>query len=83
MRVGFSFKGTNDLQQDVEAMTCLIKDAAKKNIIRLLKKKSIRVLKWNMQTGLHGDDFIQNTFTVLFTGKGYKIPRIIKNMLLK
>lgn len=50
---------------------------------KLLVKDSIRVLKWCMTHGYNGDDFVQNLYSVVFTGKGYKVSRIIKKMLLK
>jgi hypothetical protein len=50
---------------------------------KLINRDSIRVLKWDKRAGYNGDDFMQNMFSVLFTGQCYKIPRIVKKLLLK
>jgi hypothetical protein len=69
-----------DSTRDIVAIVRKDFESHKRN---LLIKESVRVLKWNMQHGLNGDDFIKNMYSVVFTGKSYKVPRIIKKMLLK
>lgn len=50
---------------------------------RLFMRDSIRVLKWDMRSGYNADDFAQNMFSVVYTGRCYKIPRIVKKLILK
>lgn len=63
---------------NIDELNALVKDISKKNIKHLAIKKSIRVLKWDKRSGYDGDDFMRNMFTIAYTGKGYRIPRIIK-----
>lgn len=74
MRVGFNIKVSGEIQDDTDAVTEMTRSIFIKQQNHLALKKSMRVLKWDIKIGYDGDDIV----TVLFTGKGYRIPRIIK-----
>lgn len=78
MRVGFNIKAAGQINNDIDQFKPLLRDMFIKQQNRLAIKKSIRVLKWEKRSGYDGDDFMHNMFTVAFTGKGYRISRIIK-----
>lgn len=78
MRVGFNIKVSGELQNDTKAVTEMTRSVFIKQQNHLAFKKSMRVLKWDIKVGYDGDDIVRNLVTVLFTGKGYRIPRIIK-----
>lgn len=78
MRVGFNIKVAAEMLDNIEDVNALVKDISTKNKKHLAVKKSIRVLNWNQRSGYDGDDFMYNVFTIVYTGKGYRIPRIIK-----
>lgn len=78
MRVGFNIKVSGELQNDTKAVTEITRGILIKQQNHLAIKKSTRVLKWDIKVGYDGDDIVRNLVTVLFTGKGYRIPRIIK-----
>lgn len=46
-------------------------------------KKGIRLMNPIIKSGYGGEDFINNSFTVVTTWTAYKIPRFLKNFLLK
>lgn len=78
MRVGFNIKVSGELQNDTESVTEITRGILIKQQNHLAIKKSTRVLKWDIKVGYDGDDVVRNLVTVLFIGKGYRIPRIIK-----
>lgn len=78
MKVGFNIKVSAEIQSNVKELTAMTRDIFIKQQNRLAIKKSIRVLSWEMKSGYDGDDFMRNMVTVVFSGKGYRIPRIIK-----
>lgn len=82
MRVGFKIQVSNELKEDKKLLAELVGTEYRRQNKALIRK-SIRVMSWDLRSGYDGDDFMQNMTTMLFTGKGYKIPRIIKKMLLK
>lgn len=82
MKVGFRIQVSNDLKDDKPLLAEAI-GAEYRRQNRALIRRSIRVLGWDLKTGYDGDDFMRNMTTMLFTGKGYKISRIIKKHLLK
>lgn len=45
--------------------------------------KGIRLMNWKIKLGYDVDDFCENLITVVCEAKAIKIPRIIKNVLLK
>lgn len=62
----------------------IFKSGATKETIRLLKKNSLRLITpWKVRCGYDGDDFVRDVFTCVGTSFAVKVPRIIKNMLLK
>lgn len=69
-----------DPKNEGARLVSVIKEGFEKERRRLLIKKSIRVLNWTMKHGHNGDDFVRNMYTVVFTGKGYKVPRIVKRL---
>jgi hypothetical protein len=78
MRVGFNIKVSAEVQSDVKALTEITRDIFIKQQNHLAVKKSTRVLKWDIRIWHDGDDVVRNLITALFTGKGYRISRIIK-----
>lgn len=80
MRVGFNVKVLAERQSDIDALKAMTQDIFIKQQNNLALKKSIRVLSWNIKSGYDGDDFVKNMITIVFTGKGYRIPRIIKRL---
>jgi hypothetical protein len=79
MRVGFNIKVSGEIQHDVAIVTEMTRGIFVKQQKHLAFKKSMRVLKWDIKIGYDGDDVVRNLVTVLFTGKGYRISRIIKH----
>jgi hypothetical protein len=65
----------DDIRKGLNDHTSIIRKAFEKQKRDLLIKQSIRVLKWDMRSGQNGDDFVRNLYSVVFTGKGYKVPR--------
>ena len=83
MKVGFHIQVSESLLEDREVLSNILREQSTSEIHRLIKRKSIKVNTWRMQMGRISDDFIRSMVTFVFTGKAYKIPRIIKNRLLK
>lgn len=51
---------------------------------RLAKlKKGVRIFFVDVMSAFNGDDFVKDQYTVRIRYNGYRIPRIIKNHLLK
>lgn len=80
MKVGFNIKVAGEMLDKIEEVKVLVNDISIKNKKHLAIKKSIRVLKWDQRSGYDGDDFMRNVFTIVYTGKGYRIPRIVKRL---
>ena len=80
MRVGFNIKVSGEMADNTELAKDTIKDMFIKQRNHFVINKSIRVLNWNQRSGYDGDDIIKNMFTVHYSGKGYRIPRIIKRL---
>lgn len=70
------------LNENSEFGKVIIKDFEREKR-KLFIRDSIRVLEWRMNQGYNADDFAQNMFSVLYTGRCYKISRIVKKLLLK
>lgn len=82
-KAGILLQYSEDLINSANDLTTFIRKDFDRERRKLLIKDSIRVLKWTMRHGLNGDDFVSNLYSIIFTGKGYKVPRIVKKMLLK
>jgi hypothetical protein len=50
---------------------------------RILKRESLRLFNPVIEFGDDGDDFIMNRKTLRATYDAFKVPRIVKNFLLK
>jgi hypothetical protein len=70
------------LKDNPEFDKVIIKDFEREKR-KLFMRDSIRVLEWRRSQGYNADDFVQNMFSVVYTGRCYKIPRIVKKLLLK
>jgi hypothetical protein len=68
------------LNKTMNDLTNLVRKGFETQKRKLLLKDSIRVLNWYMKRGHSADDFTQNMYSVVFTGKGYKVPRIVKRL---
>lgn len=64
-----------------EAAKMVWEQIRKESISQL--KKGIKVDGWKMRIGHDGDDFIKNWYTVACFGFAIKIPRFVRNYLLK
>lgn len=53
------------------------------DITNALKRNSLRLMNCNVSIAQDGDDFIKNVITVLRQYEAYKVPRYLKNHLLK
>jgi hypothetical protein len=80
LKIAFDLRLVNIASDDVPKHWSVIEQAIKKNNADMLRKKSMRVLKWRVQYGYVADDIIQNTVTVVCSGWGFKVPRIIKSL---
>lgn len=75
-------KVTNEALKDFKLMEFfLINEVKRVKVSNLLK--SIRLMNPVIEIGYNGDDFIKNTQTMVIRFDAYKVPRIIKNSLLK
>jgi hypothetical protein len=83
IKAGILMRYSQELTADEEAFKSMLKKDFQREKRRLIKRDSIRVLNWNMQSGYNADDFMLNMISVVYTGWAYKIPRIVKNLLLK
>lgn len=82
-KVGFHIKVAGSMERNNIPVTAKsITDEYKRQNHDLLRK-GLRVLKWKMVMGYHNDDFIRDMFTVSLTGQVFRIPRIIKNNLIR
>jgi hypothetical protein len=62
----------------------IMKAERDKQAVLLLKKKSLRAItKWVTRCGYNQDDFIPSMFICVASCFVVKVPRIVKNMLLK
>ena len=50
---------------------------------RVLRKESLRLFNPVVEFGDNGDDFVMHKKTLMATYDAFKVPRIVKNMLLK
>lgn len=82
-KAGILLQYSEDLIKSANDITAFIRNDFERQKRKLLIKDSIRVLKWNMRHGHNGDDFVRNLYSIVFTGKGYKVSRIVKKMLIK
>jgi hypothetical protein len=83
MKAGILLQYSEDQIKLADDITHFVRKEFDKEKRKLLIKDSVRVLKWSMRHGHNGDDFINNLYSIVFTGRSYKVPRIVKNMLLK
>jgi hypothetical protein len=83
IKAGILMRYSQELTADEEAFKSIVIRDFKKEKRKLIKRDSMRVLNWNMQSGYAEDDFVLNMFSVVYTGWAYKIPRIVKKLLLK
>jgi hypothetical protein len=74
---------SQELLRDSPELDKVIKKDFEREKRKLIARDSIRVLEWRTNQGYNADDFMQNMFSILFTGRCYKIPRIVKKLLLK
>lgn len=82
-KAGILIQYSQDLTKYEDEFKSRVKKDFEREKRKLIKKDSIRVFNWNMQSGYNQDDFVQNMFSVVYTGWAYKIPRIVKKLLLK
>jgi hypothetical protein len=82
-KAGILLQYSQELLSETEAFEQKVKTDFERERRKLIKKDSIRVLKWDRREGYNGDDFVQNMFSVVYTGRCYKIPLIVKRMILK
>lgn len=80
MKVGFHIKFLQERPTDEaqEITTARVKSES----IRLLNK-GLRPIHWKAIVGYDGDDLIKNYYTVAFTTNVIKIPRFVRNHLLR
>jgi hypothetical protein len=83
IKAGILMQYSQELTADEVAFKSMIKKDFEREKRTLIKRDSLRVLYWNMQSGYSEDDFMLNMFSVVYTGWAYKIPRIVKKLLLK
>jgi hypothetical protein len=82
-KAGIIMQYSQELTADGEAFKSMIKKDFESEKRKLIKRDSLRVLYWNQRSGYNADDFMLNMFSVVYTGWAYKIPRIVKKLLLK
>jgi hypothetical protein len=82
-KAGILMQYSQELTTDEVAFKSMLKKDFEREKRKLIKRDSIRVLYWNMRSGYNQDDFMLNMFSVVYTGWAYKIPRIVKKLLLK
>jgi hypothetical protein len=82
-KAGVLLRYGQELLTEPEGFRQKVKNDFEREYRKLINKDSIRVLNWDRREGYNGDDFMQNMFSILYTGRCYKIPRIVKKMLLK
>jgi hypothetical protein len=82
MKAGILLRYSPELLIVKEDLKQKIENDFKKEQRKLIIKDSIRVLKWDRREGYDADDFMLNMFSVVYTGRCYKIPRIVKKILL-
>ena len=79
-RIGFQMKLVEEARgRDAGMMIAL---RTKGTSIEQLKK-GIRPMNWKVTTGLDGDDFIRNCYSVVCVADAIKVPRFVRNYLLK
>jgi hypothetical protein len=83
IKAGILMRYSQELTEDEDAFKKIVINDFEREKRRLIKKDSIRVLNWNIQSGHTDDDYVLNMFSVVYTGWAYKIPRIVKKLLLK
>lgn len=57
-------------------------DQQRRETIRHLHK-GLRVMEWKTKIGRNGDDFLRDMVTMVTTGFAFKIPRFVRNYLLR
>jgi len=82
-KAGILLRYSQELLSEPEAFKQKVKTDFEREQRKLINKDSIRVLTWDRREGYNADDFVQNMFCVMYTGRCYKIPRIVKKLILK
>jgi hypothetical protein len=80
MRYGFWIKSHSDAEPADAGKEA--KNMVDGEAIRQLKK-GIRLMNWRVRVGYDRDDFVKNMFTIICQADGVKIPRFVRNYLLK
>jgi len=80
MKVGFYIKFLQERPHHETAE--ILRRKANTESIKLLKK-GLRPMRWTAVVGHDSDDFIKNYYTVVCTAQAIKIPRFVRNYLLK
>jgi hypothetical protein len=82
-KAGILLRYSQELLTDIDEFKQRVVNDFKTEQRKLIIKDSIRVLTWDKREGYNGDDFMQNMISIVFQGRCYKIPRIVKKMILK
>jgi hypothetical protein len=82
-KAGILLQYSKQLADENPEFDKLVKNDFEREKRKLIQRDSIRVLNWEMRKGYNGDDFVQNMFSIVFQGRCYKIPRIVKKLILK
>lgn len=80
MKVGFYMKFLHERPKHEAAE--ILRRQGNKEAIELLRK-GLRPTRWTAYAGLDGDDFVKNYYTVVCTAQAAKIPRFVRNYLLR
>ncbi len=78
-QVGF----TISIQADQQDQSISIGEAEKRKVYLQYLNKGIKLTDWRCHAGYNGDDFVHNRFSIACKANVYRIPRIVKNYLLK
>lgn len=79
MRAGIRITIVDEMKEhSQEIIAKSIKDEFKSQLLR-----GNRLMDLKIKIGYDGDDFIKNQFTVICYAKVYKVPRFVRNYLLK
>lgn len=83
MRYAFYFKLSSELIDDVPTFTACVKEKIADQNIKILRSSRRLMPPATMRMNLDGEDFTRCLTTVLITAQVYKIPRIVKKILLR
>lgn len=80
MKVGFYMKFLQERPHHETAE--ILRSKGNTEAIKLLKT-GLRPMRWTAVVGYDGDDFIKNYYTVVCSAHAVKIPRFVRNYLLR